>query len=731
MKKIVYSILALILVVFIGVYCVLFTSFGNNFVKNYAEKKLNENSNIVIKIEEFELRFSSINLRVLVNSMLEASVNGGFSLFSRSLDINYALNGKNLEILKITDPLNVAGKIAGKFSDFNIDGKGVIFTSPLTLDASIKDYFPTKLSLNANNLDIEKLSKIAGVDYASGFINLNANVDEFDKNNLDAKALINLYSELKLKPSITKDFGIDVSRFGKVIVDSKNTYKANEITPNISISSNILNVSSKFEPININNLDIKGQIITTLSELAFINPNLNSDLKITSNIEKKGDITEINSTINGKNINANNLKITHDIAKSTTAINTDLRANAALLRLNGGELAKLNANANLDKNGLKNAKASGNILGGNANINLANNNLTADIKGLKSLALLSMINQDKMLDANIDINAALSDLNKLIGNVKIGVNGRTVPSYFKSAYDLDINSKVIANIDAKLNTADNINFNAKINSDLVDNFNANGTYKKGVLNANYDANAKLANFNSLLNKKMSGDIKINGNLIFDKIINLTLNSKEFFGGSLDAKLVGDKFNAKLNSVMLESLAKSFDFIDIYRANVSGDLNYNLKTASGKLVANVGQGHLKPNKSIQLLNAVLNTDITKIVFDKGLANVNINKNLIDYNANLLAKNAKVDVSNGTYNTLSKAINAPIFVMFNNNEIKGKFVGTSDNVKYQPDAKNTVENILKIADKLGGKKSNENGENAPKDEKKEAVKSLLNGILGGKK
>ena len=703
MKKLLYSILALVLVLFIGIYCVLFTGFGNNFVKNIAEKKLNENSNIAIKIEEFELGISKINLKVLVNAMLEAKVNGDFSLLSRSLDVKYELNGKNLELLKITDPLNIAGNIKGSFSDFNIDGKGVIFTSPLTLDANVKDYFPTKLNLDANNLDVEKLSKIAGVDYASGFINLNANVNEFDKDKLDAKALVSIYSELKLKPSITKDFGIDISRFGKVIIDSKNTYKANEITPNLQIKSNILNLTSNFEPINLTNQVVKGQVITNLSELAFINPTLNSNLKITSDILYKDKVANINSVLSGKNINTKLTKVT--INQENTTINTDLRANAELVRLQGGELINLVANAKLGKSGLENADIKGLLLGANSNITLGKNDLNASIKGLKSLALLGLLNQDKMLDADINIDAKLSDLKNLVGNANLEINGKTVPSYFKKAYDLDVNSKVNANANIKLSGAENITLDAKLITDLVDSFNANGTYKKGVVNANYNASANLANFNKMLNKNMSGNVAVQGDLVFDKILNLTLNSNEFFGGKLNAKLNGDKFNANLSNVALENLAKSFDLLDVYKANVNGNLDYDLKQASGKLTANLGKGHLKYHKTIKLINTILNTDVTKVVFDKGDVLVNINKNLIDYNANISATNAKIAVSNGTYNTLSKVINAPILVSFNNNEVKGKIAGIDEDVKFIPDAKNTVENAVKVLDKLTGKNNSE--------------------------
>lgn len=726
MKKLIYSLVAIILVLIIGAYCVLFTSFGNSFVKNIAEKKLNENSNMAIKIEEFELGISKINLKVLVNSMLEAKLNGDFSLFARNLNVNYELNGKNLEILKINDPLNVSGKITGYFNDFNIDGKGVIFTSPLTLDANIKDYFPTKLNLNANNLDVEKLSKIANVDYASGFINLNANVNEFDKDKLDAKALINIYSELKLKPSITKEFGIDISRFGKVIIDSKNIYKANEITPNINVKSNILNITSDFKPINLNKLEVQGQLNTSLTELAFINPNLNSDLKITSQIDYKNNLVNIKSLLNGKNINAKDLKITHDLSSKTTTINTDLRANAGLLKLSGEEIINLIANAKLGKNGLENANVNGLLLGAKSDIKMGQNDLVANIEGLKSLALLGLLNQDKMLDANININAKLSDLKNLIGSANLNINGKTIPSYFKKEYDLEINSKVLANADVKLNGADNISFNAKLNTDLVDSFNANGNYKKGVANANYDASANLANFNALLNKNMSGNVKVDGNLTFDKILNLTLNSKEFFGGSLAAKLNGDKFNANLSNVALDNLAKSFDLIDIYKANVNGNLDYDLKNAKGKLVANLGKGHLKYHKTIKLINTISNKDITQIVFDKGDVLANINKNLIDYNANLTAANAKIEVNNGNYNTLTKSVNAPVYAMFNNNEIKGKVTGAGDDVKFVPDVKNTIENAVKVLDKITGKNNSEK-----LNETLKPAENILKGLFGGKK
>ena len=61
MKKLFFGLTFLIVSVIVGIYWILFTSFGNSFVASLIEKKVNEGQTQVnLKVEEFKLSTSRI-----------------------------------------------------------------------------------------------------------------------------------------------------------------------------------------------------------------------------------------------------------------------------------------------------------------------------------------------------------------------------------------------------------------------------------------------------------------------------------------------------------------------------------------------------------------------------------------------------------------------------------------------------------------------------------------------
>lgn len=717
MKKIVFTLIAIVVLLLIAAYSLLFTSFGNSIIKEYAQKNINKNPSTQIQIDDFLLTMSKIKLKAQLNGLIEIDLNGDYSLFSQNIkDMMIIINSKDLSMLNIKEKININANLQGKFNDLSLNANGNIFNAPLKLQASIKNYYPYKLNYNTSNLDLEKILKIINKDYLSGFANINLDINEFDKNDIrKSKILANISAKIKAKDSFKKDFGIDLKKLEEININSNNTLADFKLKPNFTLNSKLLNIDTNFDEIDLNKLDAKGIININISDLSFINENLNSNLNTKLNVEYKDKIVNILADAIGKNISLKNINL--NLKNDDLKLKANAIINSALIKLKNIELANVNIDASINtKTSDIKANINGALLDSKINANLNKNALKADISNLSiPFALLDL---EKMATSKINANIDIKDIYKVNGQITSNINLNTIKSVFKKNYDLDLDANLLANAKIILNSAKDISFSLDAKSNMLDNLQANGTFKNNILNSNFNLNTKLANYNELLKKNMKGQIKLNGDASFNKILLVNAKSDEFFGGKLNASLKADDFNASLTNVSVEELANSLDFIDIYKASANANLTYNLKSAKGFLKADLGKGSLKQHKAIVLIDKI--TNISKIVFDNANVNVDMNKNLYTINANANAKNAQIQVSNALYNLDEKSLNAPLSINLNNNIVKGVLVQKGENISFNIDKKNAANNILKAADKLL-----KVDENSSDDKKK--LKGFLNKLI----
>lgn len=717
MKKIVFTLIAIVVLLLIAAYSLLFTSFGNSIIKEYAQKNINKNPSTQIQIDDFLLTMSKIKLKAQLNGLIEIDLNGDYSLFSQNIkDMMIIISSKDLSMLNIKEKININANLQGKFNDLTLNANGNIFNAPLKLQASIKNYYPYKLNYNTSNLDLEKILKIINKDYLSGFANINLDINEFDKNDIrKSKILANISAKIKAKDSFKKDFGIDLKKLEEININSNNTLADFKLKPNFTLNSKLLNIDTNFDEIDLNKLDAKGIININISDLSFINENLNSNLNTKLNVEYKDKIVNILADAIGKNISLKNINL--NLKNDDLKLKANAIINSALIKLKNIELANVNIDASINtKTSDIKANINGALLDSKINANLNKNALKADISNLSiPFALLDL---EKMATSKINANIDIKDIYKVNGQITSNINLNTIKSVFKKNYDLDLDANLLANAKIILNSANDISFSLDAKSNMLDNLQANGTFKNNILNSNFNLNTKLANYNELLKKNMKGQIKLNGDASFNKILLVNAKSDEFFGGKLNASLKADDFNASLTNVSVEELANSLDFIDIYKASANANLTYNLKSAKGFLKADLGKGSLKQHKAIVLIDKI--TNISKIVFDNANVNVDMNKNLYTINANANAKNAQIQVSNALYNLDEKSLNAPLSINLNNNIVKGVLVQKGENISFNIDKKNAANNILKAADKLL-----KVDENSSDDKKK--LKGFLNKLI----
>ena len=88
-----------------------------------------------------------------------------------------------------------------------------------------------------------------------------------------------------------------------------------------------------------------------------------------------------------------------------------------------------------------------------------------------------------------------------------------------------------------------------------------------------------------------------------------------------------------------------------------------------------------NALTNLISATVQKDITAEVYKDGYLNGVIDKNLINFNAQLSSQRSDINITSGSIDTLSKAINIPLRANLEKSDIAVDITGTSDEPKYK--------------------------------------------------
>ena len=272
MKKILYGILAVFLVILVALYIVLFTSFGNKFVAGIIEDKIRTATALDVNVSKFELGLTKLNTELDIANMAKFTVDGNLSLFSLGFDLNYLLSlnkdylAKNN--IKTKENLNFGGAVFGSAFDFNASGRGQLFGSNVELDAHILSFAPALVNLNANGIKIEELLDLLSKPrYAQGVININADI--FTKENkLAGNTLINLYTKSLDYKSIEKDFNLSLPANSEPNADIKANINGDLVAVNTVINNSYAEFLAKNTQFNLGTQILTSDFTANLKNLS-------------------------------------------------------------------------------------------------------------------------------------------------------------------------------------------------------------------------------------------------------------------------------------------------------------------------------------------------------------------------------------------------------------------------------------------------------------------------------
>jgi len=334
-----YRILAIVALVLVMVYVVLFTSIGNGIVAPIAEKKINESLGLQSRLETFELDSSSLNIVLALTPENKITVAGNFSLLSQSFNIAYRLRLNHLQALKpvtketLYGTFHTEGTVIGDLKKIDIKGASDIASSNTSYDVTLTDFNPSSIKATVDGAKTEELLALVGkAPYAISRLHVNADMRSVDPENLQGDVSITLHDGKIDTALMQRDFNLSLPKT-TFTLNQNATLRGKDITYKTAFESNLAQILSSG---TVSPKPLKTDLTYKINfkELALLQPITNAPLR--GPFMTKGSVKGDESL----------MKIlgSSDIAQSETRYDIDLKElkpSKVLASINNARLDKL------------------------------------------------------------------------------------------------------------------------------------------------------------------------------------------------------------------------------------------------------------------------------------------------------------------------------------------------------------------------------------------------------
>ena len=474
MKKL-FLFLTIIIILIIGsVYGTLFTKYGNGIIASYIENKVNDGQeDVKLKVNDFRLTFNTINFDAKINDDSQILITGDLAIFKQSVDLKYDIKINDLATLKnltkqdLKGPFSTNGTFVGDKNNAVIQGFTNIALSQTDYHVNLVNFEPKNININLKDAKIQELLSLLNKPiYATGDLNITADIKNIDVTNLDGI----------VKANISK---------GKINNDVVNKEFKQSINTSINIETNI-NASLLGKKV-----EVKSELISSVADI-FLD-------KTVIDLEKNKSFSDYR--IDVKNLN----KLEGVIGKK---LNGDFYTSGNIFLENSNISIAGNSNI-FESTSTYNLKLKDSNL----------ENINFKIEDAKIEKLLHMLNEPVYATGNLNIdgdikNAKIETLNGLI-NTKI-TEGKIINEVVNTVFKQEIKDIVTfdLNVDTSLVPNQAVS-KASLNTNLLDlNINqAVFDFNEASLNSDYLVKiVSLTNLVDFTKTKLRGAMDISGNI---------------------------------------------------------------------------------------------------------------------------------------------------------------------------------------------------------------------------
>ena len=317
--KLIAWIVGIVIILFTIVYLIAFTKLGNGIVQPIVESQIKKQTMMDSKVSIFNLSMSQFEILLEINQNNTIHLNGNYSLFSQTFNLNYALRLEDLSSLKslsgqkLDGTFHTTGNVAGDMKFLTIEGKSDVASSKTSYHVELTDLNPTSIIAKVNNADLKTLLILGGQKpYASSKINLDVNFKNINPHQLDGDITLKTNDGKINTTLMKKDFGVNLPKT-TFLMTLDATLKGDDIVYKYLFNSNLATISSSGDVIQ-DPLKTNIKYKASFKKLALLQPI--TDIALRGSFNTKGIIKGSKES----------MKIDGflDVAKSKTSYNITL-----------------------------------------------------------------------------------------------------------------------------------------------------------------------------------------------------------------------------------------------------------------------------------------------------------------------------------------------------------------------------------------------------------------------
>ncbi len=676
MKKIFLTFIGIVVLIIGSIYGILFTNYGNNLISSYIENKVNSGQEKVqLKVNDFRLTFKTINFDAKINDDSKINISGAWALFEQSVDLKYDIKINDLRTLKnltnqdFKGPFSTNGIFKGNKSEAVVQGISNLASSETKYHVNLADFEVKNIHIDLKDAKIEELLNLINKPiYAKGNLNINADIQNIDINNLDG-AIIAKISKGKINNEIIN------KEFSQTIATS--------ISFDGDINASLLGKK----------VEIKSELLTSLADI-FMD-------KTIIDLEKNKTISDYKIDI--KNLN----KLESFIGKK---LNGDF--------ITMGNIVAENSNILINGNS--------NILEGEVSYSLKVKdtnlqNINFKIENAKLEKLFHMLNEPVYATGKLGIQGDIQNakLDKLDGLIITKITQvKVIEEVVNAVFKQEIKNKINADlqIDTTLASHQAIS-KAFLKSNIADLIieKAIFDFKEASFNSDYLLKiSSLDNLKDFTKTKLRGSLDLKGK-IENKNNSLLVNGNSaLLGGDLNFNLQDNDFNAALNNISIKELTHMLYQPEIFNSKGNFKVDYNLLSKKGILTGKLVNGHFLANNFSNLINQLSKFDLTREVYESVDISSDVNQSVLTSTINMKSKNTSIDIDKSILDIEKNTIDARLDAKIKNSSFSVNIKGDTSNPKISLDTKDLIkEQIDKQLEK-----------------RKDKIEEKLNKVLGGK-
>lgn len=623
MKKIFISLIILILILFGTIFTILFTKSGNKFIASYLENEINTNTNnLQFKINNFRLTSDYIVFDAMINDNSTINILGNLSILKKEVDLKYDIKINDISIFKelINQELKGAfftnGIFKGDEKDALIQGFSNLASSSTTYSFNLRNFEINDLFLESKDAKIDELFVFFNKPkFATGNLNINANMRNINIKNIDGIFNINVTKGVLNNELINKEFKQTIQSTINFNTEINASFLENKAEIKSSLTSSLVDIFIEKALIDLEKNKISSDYKIDFKNLnkieSLIGKKLNAEFSTTGNILHENGLTNFEGVSN-----------IFDGATSYTLVLNELLFNALSFKIGNTRLEKMFHFFNEPVYGTGDVFVQGDLKTLN---NKEEKNLTGEI--------ISKIS-----------------------------NGKLINEVINAVY--------------KQNLSDNLNFNLASTSNVLDNkITTKGEILSDITNINFekaifdlkDKTLKsdyILNIPSLSLIKDFTRVKLRGNM---SVLGELENTPSSFLIKGNSNILGGEFNfisknndliAKFNNINIRDFLYMIHQKEIFDSKANVNIVYDYALKKGEIKGNLLDGHFLANDFSFLFSKLSKVDLTKEIYKNVDLNASFDEKELISTLDLQSDNTQIGIKNSLINFENSSINTNI-------------------------------------------------------------------------